>query len=78
MLEPLGPQDRREYRAPRDLVDFKDFLEEHKDEIKALSIYYSQPYRRRDVTYQMIKEVFDLVVAQKWPRTMLARKNYRK
>jgi len=43
------------------IKDFKDFLEEHKDEIKALSIYYSQPYRRREVTYQMIKEVFDLV-----------------
>ncbi|MCL0051683.1 restriction endonuclease subunit R, partial [Thermodesulfovibrionales bacterium] len=27
--------------------DFKTFLEEYKDEIKALSIYYSQPYRRR-------------------------------
>ncbi|MCL0040794.1 DEAD/DEAH box helicase family protein [Thermodesulfovibrionales bacterium] len=45
--------------------DFKTFLEEHKDEIKALSIYYSQPYRRREVTYQMIKEVFDLINEKK-------------
>lgn len=47
------------------IKDFKDFLEEHKDEIKALSIYYSQPYRRREVTYQMIREVFDLVKEKK-------------
>jgi type I restriction enzyme R subunit len=47
------------------IKDFKDFLEENKDEIKALSIYYSQPYRRREVTYQMIREVFDLVKEKK-------------
>ena len=47
------------------IKDFKDFLEGHKDEIKALSIYYSQPYRRREVTYQMIREVFDLVKEKK-------------
>ncbi|RKY35916.1 MAG: restriction endonuclease subunit R, partial [Candidatus Omnitrophota bacterium] len=47
------------------IKDFKIFLEENKDEIKALSIYYSQPYRRREVTYQMIKEVFDLVNEKK-------------
>ncbi|MCL0038198.1 DEAD/DEAH box helicase family protein [Thermodesulfovibrionales bacterium] len=45
--------------------DFKTFLEEYKDEIKALSIYYSQSYRRREVTYQMIKEVFDLINEKK-------------
>jgi len=47
------------------IKDFKSFLEEHKDEIKALSIYYSQPYRRREVTYQMIREIFDLINEKK-------------
>ncbi len=47
------------------IKDFKTFFEEHKDEIKALSIYYSQPYRRREVTYQMIREVFDLIKEKK-------------
>lgn len=41
--------------------DFKEFIETHKDEIQALSIFYSQPYRRREITYRMIKEVFELI-----------------
>jgi type I restriction enzyme R subunit len=45
--------------------DFKEFIEANKDEIKAISIFYSQPYRRRDITYQMIKEVFDILREKK-------------
>jgi type I restriction enzyme, R subunit len=41
--------------------DFKAFLKEHKDEITALSIFYDQPFRRRELTYKMIKEVLDLL-----------------
>jgi type I restriction enzyme R subunit len=41
--------------------DFKEFIESHKDEIQSLSIFYSQPYRRREITYRMIKEVFELI-----------------
>lgn len=52
--------------------DFKDFMEANKDEIKALSIFYSQPYRRRDITYQMIKEVFD-ILREKKPNLALLR-----
>lgn len=43
------------------IKDFGSFLEEHKDEIKALSIYYNQPFRRKEVTYRMIKEVYDII-----------------
>lgn len=45
--------------------DFKEFIEANKDEIKALAIFYSQPYRRRDITYQMIREVFDILREKK-------------
>ena len=45
--------------------DFKSFMEEHKDEIKALTIFYSQPYRRREITYKMIKEVFEILREKK-------------
>jgi len=45
--------------------DFKEFIETHKDEIQALSIFYSQPYRRREITYRMIKEVFELIKEKK-------------
>ena len=47
------------------LKDFKDFIETHKDEIQALSIFYSQPYRRREITYKMIKEVFEILKERK-------------
>ena len=37
--------------------DFENYLQEHRDEIEALTIFYTQPSRRSDVTYAMIKEV---------------------
>lgn len=41
------------------IADFTAYLETHKDEIKALSIFYDQPYNRREITFQMIKQVMD-------------------
>ena len=41
--------------------DFKAYLELNKDEIKALSIFYNQPYNRREITFKMIKEVMDKI-----------------
>ena len=37
--------------------DFEDYLKEHRDEIEALTIYFTQPARRSSVTYAMIKDV---------------------
>ncbi len=39
--------------------DFRTYLEAHRDEIEALTIFYSQPHRRRELTYAMIREVFE-------------------
>ena len=39
--------------------DFRDYLEANRDEIEALTIFYAQPYRRRDLTFEMIREVFE-------------------
>jgi type I restriction enzyme R subunit len=39
--------------------DFQTYLEENRDEIEALTIFYSQPHRRSELTYEMIKEVLD-------------------
>lgn len=39
--------------------DFKEYLEQNRDEIEALQIFYSQPARRRDVTFEMIRSVLD-------------------
>jgi type I restriction enzyme R subunit len=39
--------------------EFATYLEEHRDQIEALTIFYSQPARRSDVTYAMIKGILD-------------------
>ena len=39
--------------------DFQQYLEANRDEIEALTIFYTQPHRRRELTYAMIREVFD-------------------
>ncbi len=39
--------------------DFRHYLEANRDEIEALTIFYAQPHRRRELTYAMIRAVFD-------------------
>ena len=39
--------------------DFRRYLEDHRDEIEALTIFYAQPHRRSELTYPMIREVMD-------------------
>lgn len=43
--------------------DFSTWIEQHKDEITALQIFYGQPYRRRELTYKMIKNLFEQLKA---------------
>ena len=47
------------------IQDFNAYLEENKDEIKALSIFYDQPYNRREITFNMIKEVLEKLQIEK-------------
>lgn len=56
-------------RAQGLINDFKEYMEAHKDEIQALSIFYNQPYQSRQVTYKMVKEVLDIL---KTDRPLLA------
>ena len=39
--------------------DFQHYLEAHRDKIEALTIFYAQPHRRRELTYALIREVLD-------------------
>lgn len=39
--------------------DFQAYIEANKDEIAALSIFYDQPYRRRELTFKMVKELLE-------------------
>ncbi|AWO01376.1 restriction endonuclease subunit R [Chitinophaga alhagiae] len=47
------------------ITDFTAYLEANKDEIKALSIFYNQPYNRREITFKMIKEVMEKIKLEK-------------
>lgn len=37
--------------------EFAAYLQSHRDSLTALTIFYEQPYRRREITFQMIKDV---------------------
>ena len=39
--------------------DFQEYLQAHRDVIEALTIFYDHPLRRSELTYIMIREVFD-------------------
>ena len=41
------------------VTEFTEYLNSKKDEIDALEIFFNQPFRRRDVTFEMINQVFN-------------------
>ncbi|MGB3079797.1 MAG: DEAD/DEAH box helicase family protein [Saprospiraceae bacterium] len=47
--------------AQNTIADFKAWIEAHKDEITALQIFYDQPYRRRELTYTMIRDLYEKI-----------------
>ncbi len=54
----------------KDIIkDFNDYLESNQDEIEALTIFYKQPYNRRNITFKMVQDVFDKL---KMDKPMLA------
>ncbi|MCD2347221.1 type I restriction endonuclease subunit R [Clostridium guangxiense] len=52
-------------KAEEVVKNFKDYIEANKDEIMALSIFYDQPYKRRELTFKMIKEVLEKIKLEK-------------
>lgn len=56
-------------KAENIVADFKTWIALHQDEITALQIFYTQPYRRRELNYKMIQEVLDKL---KMERPLLA------
>src|SRR5690606_13889757 len=57
--------DTSEDKAQETVQDFTAYLEANKDEIKALSIFYNQPYNRREITFKMIKVVMEKLQMEK-------------
>ena len=43
--------------AEKVIKTFKEFIEQHKDDIQALSFFYQQPYQRRGLTFAMLEEL---------------------
>ncbi len=52
-------------QAKETVKGFSEYLEKNKDEIRALSIFYNQPYNRRKITFEMIKEVMEKLKLEK-------------
>lgn len=45
--------------------DFKAWIEQHKMEITALQLFYAQPYQRRELSYNMIKNLVETIKMNK-------------
>jgi type I restriction enzyme R subunit len=52
-------------KATEIVEDFKAYINQHKDEITALQIFFNQPHRRKELTYAMIKELFEKLKSDK-------------
>lgn len=52
-------------KAENLVADFKAWIAQNQDEITALQIFYTQPYRRRELNYRMIQEVLDKLKLEK-------------
>lgn len=49
--------------AEQTVERFRDFIEKNKDEITALQIIYNQPHKRKELTYEKIRELADTLTA---------------
>jgi type I restriction enzyme R subunit len=55
----VGWDKENKNKAAEMVKDFTEWMLIHKDELVALQIFYNQPFRRRELTYSMIKEVLE-------------------
>ena len=54
-----GFSEQAEAQAKTVIHTFADYIQQHKDEIAALSFFYQQPYQRRALTLDMIEELHE-------------------
>jgi type I restriction enzyme R subunit len=64
-VEFAGWQEHSKENAAGLVKDFAAWIEAHKNEITALQIFYGQPYRRRELTYAMVKQLVELLRSDK-------------
>jgi type I restriction enzyme R subunit len=60
----IGWAKDRQSVANNTINNFTAWIEAHKDEITALQIFYGQPYRRRELTYAMIKDLYEKIMME--------------
>jgi len=63
LLETAGQDAANNAQALTD--EFADYLRANQDNIEALTIFFSQPYRRRELSYGLIRQVLDKLKADK-------------
>ncbi len=63
-LTNIGWVKDQEAAAELTISNFTAWIEAHKDEITALQIFYGQPYRRRELTYKMIKDLYEKITTE--------------
>ena len=51
--------------AEETVQSFRAYLDEKRDEILALQLFYDQPYRRRELTYRMVKDLTERIKADR-------------
>lgn len=56
-------------QAERVWATFGEFIEEHRDDIDALSIMYSRPYGQRHLTYEQVRELADSIATPPYSLT---------
>lgn len=56
-----GFSEEAKEQSEKVVKDFKEFIEKNKDEILALQIIYSKPYRMREITFNDIKNLADAI-----------------
>lgn len=61
----LGWVKESEAEAQTMVGEFKKWIEDNRNQITALQIFYAQPYRRRELTYTMISDLFDRLAHDK-------------
>jgi type I restriction enzyme R subunit len=54
----------QEAAAALTISNFTTWIQAHKDEITALQIFYGQPYRRRELTYKMIRDLYEKITTE--------------
>lgn len=55
----------QEEKARALVNSLQEWINAHREEITALQLFYGQPYQRRQLTYRMIRELLDALLADK-------------